>query len=181
LRRLTATPVALPCSQNEADQKTVRGAVFPTNAIQFCLTIKVLFKLPLRQTIGMVASLLKMADLDWAVPDYTTLCRRQKTLAVLIPYPQRAGELIGGSILAERPAYVQDAFRRHHAQVPSGAEEMIRKIFGQLDEIQALGTDTRLAFDQLRKAHHEQAEKVARVEKMISEIHQRLMMTVAVD
>ncbi|MPL92844.1 IS5 family transposase ISUnCu15 [bioreactor metagenome] len=33
----------------------------------------------------MVASLLKMADLDWAVPDYTTLCRRQKALAVQIP------------------------------------------------------------------------------------------------
>ncbi len=32
----------------------------------------------------MVASLLKMANLDWPVPDYTTLCRRQKTLAVQI-------------------------------------------------------------------------------------------------
>lgn len=63
-----------------------RPAVFSDVAIQFCLTIKVLFKLPLRQTTGMVASLLKMADLDWAVPDYTTLCRRQKTLAVQIPY-----------------------------------------------------------------------------------------------
>jgi hypothetical protein len=38
--------------------------------------IKVLFKRR-RQTTGMVASLLKMASLDWAVPDYTTLCRRQ--------------------------------------------------------------------------------------------------------
>jgi hypothetical protein len=47
--------------------------------------IKVLFTLPVRQTTGMVARLLKMADLDWAVPDYTTLCRRQKTLAVQIP------------------------------------------------------------------------------------------------
>jgi hypothetical protein len=50
------------------------------------LTIKVLFKQPLRQTTGMVASLLKLAGLDWAVPDYTTLGRRQKTLAVQIPY-----------------------------------------------------------------------------------------------
>jgi hypothetical protein len=32
--------------------------VFSDAAIQFCLTIKVLFKLPLRQTTGMVASLL---------------------------------------------------------------------------------------------------------------------------
>lgn len=32
----------------------------------------------------MVASLLKMAGLDWGVPGYTTWCRRQKTLAVQI-------------------------------------------------------------------------------------------------
>ena len=51
-----------------------RHAVFSDAAIQFCLTIKVLCKLPLRQTTGMVASLLKMVGLDWAVPDYTTLC-----------------------------------------------------------------------------------------------------------
>ena len=70
-----------------------RPAVFSDTAIQFCLTIKVLFKLPLRQTTGMVASLLKMADLDWPVPDYTTLCRRQKTLAVQIPYRRADGPL----------------------------------------------------------------------------------------
>ena len=62
-----------------------RPAVFSDAAIQFCLTIKVPHKLPLRQTTGMVASLLKTADLDWAVPDYTTVCRRQKTLAVQTP------------------------------------------------------------------------------------------------
>jgi hypothetical protein len=33
-----------------------RLAVFSNAANQFCLTIKVLFKLPLRQTTGMVAS-----------------------------------------------------------------------------------------------------------------------------
>ena len=50
-----------------------RPALVLAAAIQFCVTIKVLFKLPLRQTTGMVASLLKLADLEWAVPDYTTL------------------------------------------------------------------------------------------------------------
>jgi Transposase DDE domain len=49
--------------------------------------------LPLRQTTGMVASLLKMADLDRAVPDDTTLCRRQKTLAVQVPYRRADGPL----------------------------------------------------------------------------------------
>jgi hypothetical protein len=46
------------------DGKPGRPAVFRGAAIQFCLTIKVLFKLPLRQTTGMVASLVQMAGLD---------------------------------------------------------------------------------------------------------------------
>jgi len=33
----------------------------------------------------MVASLLKLAGLDWPVPDFSTLCRRQKTLAAQVP------------------------------------------------------------------------------------------------
>ena len=70
-----------------------RPALFSDAAIQFCLTIKVLFKLPLRQTTGMVASMLKMADLDWAVPGYTMLCRRQKTLAVQIAFRRADGPL----------------------------------------------------------------------------------------
>jgi hypothetical protein len=47
----------------------------------------------LRQTTGKVASLLRMAGLNWAVPDCTTLCRRQKTLAVQIPYRRADGPL----------------------------------------------------------------------------------------
>ena len=68
-----------------------RPPVFSDAAIQFCLSIKVLFKLPLRQTEGMVASLLKLAGLDWPVPDFSTLCRRQKTLAVQVPYRRGDG------------------------------------------------------------------------------------------
>jgi len=36
--------------------------------------------------MGMVESLLKLAGLPWQVPDYSTVCRRQKTLKVRIPY-----------------------------------------------------------------------------------------------
>ena len=70
-----------------------RPPVFSDAAIQFCLSIKVLFRLPLRQTAGMVASLLRLAGLDWPVPDYSTLCRRQKSLAVQIPYRRGSGPL----------------------------------------------------------------------------------------
>jgi len=70
-----------------------RPPVFSNAAIQFCLSIKVLFKLPLRQTAGMVACLLRLGGLDWPVPDYSTLCRRQKTLAVQIPYRRANGPM----------------------------------------------------------------------------------------
>ena len=40
----------------------------------------------LRQTTGFVESLLRLIGLDWTVPDFSTLCRRRKTLAVNIAY-----------------------------------------------------------------------------------------------
>ena len=46
-----------------------------------------------RQTTGFVESLLRLIGLDWAVPDFSTLCRRQKTLAVNIPYRGSQGPL----------------------------------------------------------------------------------------
>jgi len=66
---------------------------FSDAAIQACLTLKVLFGMPLRQTTGFVQSLLRLVDLDWAVPDYSTLCRRQKTLSVSLPYRGGTGPL----------------------------------------------------------------------------------------
>mgnify|MGYP001082453932 CR=1 FL=1 len=70
-----------------------RQQAYSDAAIQACLTIKVLFGLPLRQATGFVESLLEMVGLDWAVPDFSTLCRRQRTLSVAIPYRGSAGPL----------------------------------------------------------------------------------------
>ena len=60
-----------------------RQQTYSAAAIQACLTLKVLFGLPLRQTTRFVESLLKLVGLDWSVPDFSTLCRRQKTLHTL--------------------------------------------------------------------------------------------------
>ncbi len=73
--------------------KRGRQQAYSDAAIQACLTIKVLFGLPLRQTTGFVESLLELVGLDWAVPDFSTLCRRQKTLHVAIPYRGSPGPL----------------------------------------------------------------------------------------
>ena len=58
--------------------KRGRNPRYSDVAIQACLTIKVLFGLPLRQTTGFGESLLKLVDLDWEVPEYITLCRRRR-------------------------------------------------------------------------------------------------------
>jgi Transposase DDE domain len=70
-----------------------RQQAYSDAAIQTCLTIKVLFGLPLRQTTGFVESLLELTGLDWAVPNFSTLCRRQKALPVAIPYRGSSGPL----------------------------------------------------------------------------------------
>ncbi|CAN0620178.1 protein of unknown function [Burkholderia multivorans] len=60
-------------------------------AIQFCLSVKYLFNLPLRQALGLVESLLKLAGLDWPVPDFSTVCRRQRNLQAQLSYQPRHG------------------------------------------------------------------------------------------
>lgn len=70
-----------------------RQQSFSDAAIQTCLTLKVLFGLPLRQTTGFVESLLRLVGLDWTVPGFSTLSRRQKTLNVRLPYRGSTGPL----------------------------------------------------------------------------------------
>lgn len=62
-------------------------------AIQTCLTMKVLFGMALRQTTGFVESLLRLSGLDWVVPNFSILSRRQKTLQVNIPHRGSDGPL----------------------------------------------------------------------------------------
>jgi hypothetical protein len=73
--------------------KRGRQQQFSDAAIQTCLTLKVLFGMPLRQTTGFVQSLLRLVGLDWVAPDFSTLCRRQKTLNVGLPYRGSRGPL----------------------------------------------------------------------------------------
>ena len=70
-----------------------RPATFSDAAIQTCLTLKAVFGLALRQTTGLVASLLTLARLDWPVPDFSTLCRRSIGLTVQVPFRPSTGAL----------------------------------------------------------------------------------------
>lgn len=66
--------------------KRGRQPVYSDAAVQICLTMKVLFGMALRQTTGFVERRLRWSGLNWVAPDFSTLSRRQKTLAVNIPH-----------------------------------------------------------------------------------------------
>ena len=59
--------------QAPASGRPGRPAMLSDAAIQFCLTLKCMFGLGLRQVTGLAESLIKLARLDWGVPDYSTL------------------------------------------------------------------------------------------------------------
>jgi len=56
---------------------TVGEQIYPDVIIEFCLLIKTIYHLPLRQTTGFVEDLLALQGCEnYCVPDYSTLCRR---------------------------------------------------------------------------------------------------------
>jgi len=73
--------------------KQGRNQTYSDTAIQFCLMIKSLFRLSLRMVTGFVQSLIQLFGLDWAAPDYSTLCRRQKHIDISICYQRSSGGL----------------------------------------------------------------------------------------
>ncbi|MCA3461567.1 MAG: transposase, partial [Rhodobacter sp.] len=73
--------------------KRGRQPVCSDASVQTGLMMKVLVSTALRHTIGFAESLLCWVGLDWDVPDFSTLSRRQKTLKVNIPYRGSQGPL----------------------------------------------------------------------------------------
>lgn len=105
---------------------------FSDAAIQACLTLKVLFGLPLRQTTGFVQSLLQLIGLDWAVPGFSTLCRRQRTLKVSLPYRGGTGPL---NLLIDSTGIKAEGEGEWNARKHGGSKRRIwRKIHIGIDE-----------------------------------------------
>lgn len=109
-----------------------RQQTYSDAAIQTCLTMKVLFGMALRQTTGFVESLLRLVDLDWSVPDFSTLSRRQKTLAVNIPYRGSKGPL---HLLIDSTGIKVEGEGEWHARKHGGPKRRVwRKIHLGIDE-----------------------------------------------
>lgn len=54
-------------------------------AIETALTLRLVFRLPLRQTEGFVRSVFELMGLELSAPDHTTLSRRNQTLSARLP------------------------------------------------------------------------------------------------
>ena len=112
--------------------KRGRQPVYGDAAIQTCLTMKVLFGMALRQTTGFVQSLLRLIGLDWAVPDFSTLSRRQKTLKVDIPYRGSDGPL---HLLVDSTGIKVEGEGEWNARKHGGSKRRVwRKIHIGIDE-----------------------------------------------
>jgi hypothetical protein len=71
----------------EAEPRTTPGGQphYSDLAITTALTLKAVFRLALRQTEGLIGSVIRLLGLDLSVPDHTTLSRRAETLEVPRP------------------------------------------------------------------------------------------------
>ena len=124
--------------------KRGRQPDYSDTAIQTCLTMKVLFGMvdigaPLvratmstRQMTGFVESLLRLIGLDWAVPNFSTLSRRQKTLKVNIPYRGSGGPL---HLLVDSTGIKVEGEGEWNARKHDGTKRRVwRKIHVGIDE-----------------------------------------------
>jgi IS5 family transposase len=76
----------------KSGSKGGRPKSYSDAAIMTMLVIKSVYHLSLRSCQGFVRSLFQMLKLDKNVPDYTTVCRRQKTVT-LPKFPSRSGAI----------------------------------------------------------------------------------------
>ncbi len=71
----------------KAEARTTRGGQprYSGLAIATALTLRSVFRLALRQTEGLIGSIIALLGLDLEVPDHTTLSRRAETLDIVRP------------------------------------------------------------------------------------------------
>lgn len=67
----------------EKTGKSGASRLYTDIAVQCCLTVREVFKLPLRQTEGFMNSVFSLGKVDLKSPDYTTLSRRGTALPVI--------------------------------------------------------------------------------------------------
>ena len=131
-----------------AAPRTTRGGQpwYSPLAILTALTLRAVFRLALRQTEGLIGSILRLLGVELAVPDHTTLSRRAATLRV--PRPRAGtgpvhllvdstGLKLGGPgewLLEKHGAKKRRAWRKLHLGVDAGT--------GRIEAVELTGHET---------------------------------------
>lgn len=115
---------------------------YSDTAILCMATLAEVYNLRLRQTEGLMLSVMKMMRLDLSVPDYSTLCRRRRKLEVHLPRLKRGEPLhivvdsTGIKVLGEGEWKVRQhgysrrrTWRKLHLGVDEGSGEIVATVF----------------------------------------------------
>ncbi|MEA2731546.1 MAG: hypothetical protein QOF70_6021 [Acetobacteraceae bacterium] len=142
-----------------AEPRTTPGGQphYSALAITTALTMGMVFHLALRQTEGLIGSVIGLLGLDLAVPDHSTLSRRGKTLEV--PPPRRAssgplhllvdstGLKLGGTgewLIEKNGASRRRSWRKLHIGVDADSGEIVAVAVTRKDIDDAATVDTLL-------------------------------------
>ena len=108
-------------------------------AILTALTLRAVFRLALRQTEGLIGSVIGLLGLDLAAPDHSTLSRRAATLEVPRPRPRRDGEPLhllvdstglklcgaGGWLVEKHGMKTRRSWRKLHVGLNAGTGQIV--------------------------------------------------------
>jgi hypothetical protein len=122
-----------------AEPRTARGrqAHYSALAITAALTLRAVFRLALRQTEGLIGSIIRLLGLDLAVLDDSTLSRRTETLPVVRPQSSGAPMHLlvastglrlcgpGVSLVEKHGAPTRRSWRKLHLRVDADTREIV--------------------------------------------------------
>ena len=130
-----------------AEPRTTRGGqpIYSPLAILTALTLRAAFRLALRQTEGLIGSVIRLLGLDLAVPDHSTLSRRAETLEV--PRPRTSAEPVhllvdstglklcgaGEWLLEKHGTKVRRSWRKLHLGMDAGTGKIVASLLTTKD------------------------------------------------
>jgi len=122
-----------------AEPRVTRGEQprYSVLAITTALTLRAVFRLALRQTEGLIASIIRLLGLDLAIPNHSTLSRRAEALRVVQPR-SRSGPVHllvdstglrlcgpGGWLVEKHGARTRRSWRKLHLGVDADTDEIV--------------------------------------------------------
>src|ERR1700677_4785131 len=108
-----------------------RPVVYPDQVVLLGLLLQQIFRLPLRQTVGLMRSVLTLSGVALPAPDPSTLCRRRRHL-ILSPWPKGGGA-------SDRPCcYVAALKRRLRLITPPRSRAVLHQEPGSLERNRAI-------------------------------------------